>query len=90
MDRTKLKIIIEKYGKEPQVDMCIEEMSELTKALLKERRGKGNIKDIAEEIADVQIMLEQMKWIFEIEDDEINEIIDYKLNRTLERIRESE
>lgn len=24
MDITKLKIIIEKYGKEPQVDMCIE------------------------------------------------------------------
>lgn len=29
---------ISEYGTQPQVDMCIEEMSELTKALLKWRR----------------------------------------------------
>ena len=29
---------ISEYGNQPQIDMCIEEMSELTKALLKYRR----------------------------------------------------
>ena len=65
---------IETYGEEAQTDMVIEEMSELTKALLKYRRAMKSpaaydyekIKsDIAEEIADVEIMLAQCKMIFE-------------------------
>ena len=54
---------VEIFGKEAQVDMMIEEMAELTKALLNERRGREN--NVAEEIADVLIMIEQMKIIFE-------------------------
>lgn len=50
------------FGKEKQVDMMIEEMAELTKALLNERRGRES--NISEEIADVLIMAEQMKIIF--------------------------
>ena len=65
---------LEIYGSSAQIDMVIEEMSELTKALLKYRRAikspaaydyekiKSNI---AEEIADVEIMLAQCKMIFE-------------------------
>ena len=34
----KLKEIANAYGDNPQIDMCIEECSELTKALLKYRR----------------------------------------------------
>ena len=63
---------INTYGEQPQVDMCIEEMSELTKAILKYRRAENKNKneaeyledDIIEEIADVQIMLDQMRIIF--------------------------
>lgn len=54
------------YGTHAQVDMAIEEMSELTKALCKERRcglGQGSRAqahaNIIEEIADVVIMLAQ-------------------------------
>ena len=57
-----------------QIDMMIEEMSELTKALLKARRltvdqlgtpeHTRRIDDIREEMADVQIMLDQMRIIF--------------------------
>ena len=43
--------------------MMIEESAELTKALLNERRGRDN--NIAEEMADVWIMLEQMAVIFQ-------------------------
>ena len=56
---------IAEYGAEAQTDMMIEEMSELTKALLKHRRkeSKETLDNILEEIADVQIMLDQMKLI---------------------------
>lgn len=52
------------WGINSQIDICIEEMSELIKELLKHKRGKDNIVDICEEIADVEITVEQMKMIF--------------------------
>lgn len=59
-----LRAIVE-YGAEAQTDMMIEEMSELTKALLKHRRKESEktLDNILEEIADVQIVLDQMKLI---------------------------
>ena len=55
------------YGHTSQIDMMIEEMSELTKALLKHRRGPADEaarEAVREEMADVEIMLQQMKIIF--------------------------
>lgn len=72
-DRYILEKAVETYGTESQVDMAIEEMSELTKALLKYRRASKNQTDIGigkahadilEEMADVEIMLDQMKIIY--------------------------
>ena len=77
--------IVNKY-KEQQINICIEELSELTKALCKHNRGKTDIANIKEEIADVYIMLKQMQMLFEIESVEIDEIIEYKINRTKERL----
>lgn len=48
------------YGAQAQTMMVMEEMAELQKELCKHSRGKLNMDAIAEEIADVQIMLEQM------------------------------
>lgn len=61
-----LKTAVETYGKEAQTDMMIEEMSELTKALLKHRRNPSaeTLENIKEEMADVQIMLDQMRMIY--------------------------
>ena len=57
--------------------MMVEEMSELTKALCKLYRARTEadaekaVEDIREEMADVQIMLDQMKILFGgIEDQE--------------------
>ena len=77
--------LVNKYG-EQQINICIEEMSELTKELCKHNRGKTNIANIKEEIADVYIMLYQMQVLFEIDTEEINEVINYKVNRTKERL----
>ena len=64
MDRQNLlKLAIEAYGEGAQRLMTVEECSELIKALCKLPRG-GSVADVVEEIADVQIMLDQMKIIF--------------------------
>lgn len=55
---------IEAWGREAQLWIAAEEMSELTKELSKNMRGEDNIDAIAEEVADVEIMLEQIKIIF--------------------------
>lgn len=54
---------LDHYGGEMQTMVCVEEMSELMKELSKHARGADNVRAIAEEIADVEIMLEQMKLL---------------------------
>lgn len=62
------------WGLNMQIDMCIEEMAEFTQALIKYKRGKGDLENIAEEAADVSIMLEQMALAFNCH----NKIVWYK------------
>ncbi|MGU9539616.1 hypothetical protein ACQX0N_11690 [Clostridium tepidum] len=80
------KKAISKYGLYAQIDMVFEEMSELQKELCKFKRGKSNISNIAEEIADVKIMLEQMALAFDIED-KVELQKDLKIKRLEERIK---
>ena len=54
------------YGSEIQRVVAIEELSELQKELCKSLRGQTDRQHIAEEIADVQIMLEQMMTLYEL------------------------
>lgn len=71
------------YGSFLQVAVMMEEMSELQKELCKYLRGKYSLANIAEEIADVEIMLEQMKMLFCCTDDVRNE-----RRRKVERLKE--
>ena len=73
------------WGKDPQMLQVIEEMSELTKEICKYIRGNDNEIEIAEEVADVMIMIEQIVYLFGI-DDKVDKMIDYKLNRQLRRM----
>ena len=50
------------FGPDKQVDQAIEEMSELIQALLRDRRGRTA--NIHEEVADVIIMMAQMRILF--------------------------
>lgn len=59
-----LRKAVDEYGKESQLIMAMEEMSELIQALSKNIRGYANEDNVAEEIADVEIMLNQLKLIF--------------------------
>ena len=54
---------IQHYGPEAQQIKAVEEMSELTKELCKRLAGAENVLQIAEEIADVRIMLDQLEMM---------------------------
>lgn len=64
MSRDIYTAAVKKYGIEPQLIVCMEEMAELAKEISKNIRGAKNISNISEEIADVEIMLEQLRVIY--------------------------
>jgi len=77
------------YGEQFQINMMVEECSELIKAIMKlGRTSVGGIDDgkarwaVREELADVQIMLDQMKIVF----GETKEIERKKLERLADRM----
>ena len=57
------------YGEDNQLIVALEELSECQKEICKYLRGKGNKANLAEEIADATIMLEQVRMIFGINED---------------------
>lgn len=69
------------YGKNPQSLKCCEECAELIQAII-----KGDVKHIAEEIADVEIMTEQLKMLMGIRD-VVDEFKELKIARQMERIK---
>ena len=66
--------------------MAIEEMSELTKEICKDFRGKLNRENLIEEMADVLIMLDQMLLMYKISGDEIQRMRERKIERLKERM----
>ena len=78
---TTLKRVIKTFGEEAQMIVALEELSELQKEITKHLRGKGDPRSIAEEIADVEIMLEQLKLIFPYITDDIEEWKQAKIER---------
>ena len=58
------KKAVEVFGKDTQLLMYFEEAGELAQAISKDKRGFKDKAKIAEEIADVEIMLEQLKYVY--------------------------
>ena len=88
MERNQLFFIINTYGTKVQEDIAIEELAELQKAILKHRRygSKETEQGIIDEIADVEIMLEQLKIIYSCSND-VGKRIEYKIDREIKRIK---
>ena len=92
-----IEAAIAKQGEEHQMRQTQEELAELIVAINKyERAIKENIhplyinaarKNIIEEITDVLIMIDAVKKILNIKDEEIKEVRDFKLNRLLDRLK---
>lgn len=76
------------YGQQMQMLVAIEEMSELTKEIVKHRRGEDNRRQVAEEIADVGIMLEQLELMFNCME-LTQDIREEKLARLKKRLEEN-
>ena len=64
LDKNLYNQAVNTFGTPAQIIIAMEECSELIKELSKVLRGKCNVDNISEEIADVQIMIEQLKIIF--------------------------
>ena len=74
------------YGEKAQKLMAIEEMSELTKEICKDFRGKLNREHLIEEMADVLIMLDQMLLLYKISGEEVGLMRIKKVERLKERL----
>lgn len=79
---------IVRYGVKAQTDVAIEEMAELMQALIHHRRGRPS--NITEEIADVEIMLDQLKRIYCINTDDLKQQKLRRLWFKLERERDEQ
>mgnify|MGYP004644231551 CR=1 FL=1 len=87
VDTEILEQAIAKWGKQAQLLMVLEEMSELQKEILKNiNRGKDNVAEIVDETADVEIMLTQLKYIYNITD-AVEKRIPIKLEKVKARLK---
>jgi NTP pyrophosphatase (non-canonical NTP hydrolase) len=94
----KIKIIADNYGYEAQARQLTEEMAELIVALNKQWRGKRGYMPydgvvarqmVIEEIADVEIVLEQIKHLLDCDGELFMEKMK-KVDRTIERMKANE
>ena len=79
----KIERIADFYG-DKQLWKLAEECGELIQALSKYVES-GEKKQVIEEIADAKIMISQIEYLLEIEDD-VEPMIDYKIDRTMKII----
>lgn len=88
IDKEKLKKIVEHFGAYRQISKAVEELIELSEVLIKDINKAELDKDkLYEEMADVMIMLAQLRIIYNIHPEEIQEEINRKIERTMERIK---
>lgn len=83
IDQRAVDNIVNSSTPEKEMLVCIEELAELQKELCKEIRGKGNWQAIYEEMSDVLLTVEIMRHLFSFTEEQIQQMISYKLGRTL-------
>lgn len=79
---------VDQWGVENQLVVALEELTECGKEICKVLRGKGDIAHLAEEVADATIMLEQIRTMFDINDD-VQQEMHRKILRLEKRIQVS-
>ena len=97
--KEELKQIIQHYGIDHQLRKFNEECFELEEAIIIYENEIPHCDPIADagyiemlkkhitgEIADVTVMLKQFQYYYEIEDKEIEEVMNFKIKRQLDRI----
>lgn len=92
-------LIADHYGIDFQSNQLIEECAELIQAINKYKRkyigGQPLVRTVSawdqvvEEIADVEVMLCQIKYLLKIPENQVEEVERNKIDRTITRIKES-
>lgn len=75
------------HGAPQQETQTVEEMSELTVALLHRRRGKAGDRQVLEEMADVLIMLRQLSFLYG--ESALREAVEAKMRKLARSLPES-
>ncbi len=95
--KEKLLEIINHYGLMKQLKYIHSEYFELDESMINylddecnyySQVEESHVRHIAEEIADVMVMLKQFQYNHEITDEQIEDIMNYKIDRQLKRIEE--
>ena len=73
------------YGVDGQIWLAVEEMSELTNELAKLQRDRTTVEALVDELADVTIMMEQLRLMFGL-NKEVQDRIDFKVHRLAVRV----
>ena len=77
----KLLTIFNTYGKSHQVSKLLEEVGEFIETVINEDK-----ENMVQEIADCMVMLKQFQYYYGITDEEIEEVMKYKIERTIKRM----
>ena len=85
IDDERIKTIADHYGIKKQLRQLAEECSELAVEASHSAR-KGTTVKIIEEMADVGIMIEQIIYLAKIDKCDIEDCINYKLDRQMKRM----
>ena len=98
IDKTVLEEAAKKWGDDLQIDMLLEEMAELSAALLQSKRGRFRryqTSPVIKETADVLITLEGLKLILQKDlmveggvDALLQDFVDEKMHRLEKRLEE--
>ena len=90
MNKDIIKKIANNFGIVNQEIKLIEELSELIKELsmLHQENSKAEKDNVIEEMSDVIILIYQLIYLYKV-DEKIEKIIEYKLNRTIQRIEQN-
>lgn len=79
---------LETFGTDTQLVVALEELSEIQKEVCKALRGFVHPAQLAEEVADATIMLEQLRYIFSI-GPAVDKMVDHKIDRLRQRIEDA-
>ena len=79
----KLLTIFNTYGKSHQVSKLLEEVGEFIETVINEDK-----ENMVQEMADCMVMLKQFQYYYGITDEKIEEVMKYKIDRQLKRIKE--
>ena len=90
MQKSNVYRIAKHYGLKKQKQQALQELNELSGVLLRRKDQIANKADhknnLVDEIADVYVMLEQLKLLYHLKEKDVQQRITFKLNRQIERI----